>query len=354
MRKSSPIVFACRVALIFSILWIPLSTQAGTVFEESFDTYPTGVAPVPPWEKNPTCQCGVVKNLVEDTFYYPSGKSLHLDDPGGGVFCQMYMDFAETDHVILEYYMLTHDPNDEGAIVYLHGYNIEEDKQVIDGAVIFSNGCCGIAAGYIGFWTRYHWEAQLLPYKTDTWYYVRREINLGTNTGSVYVEEVGNPSHNAFYERGWVDRADYFYRLLIDTSYSQGVDTFIDGIAVTSCKTDAVAIDIKPGSDPNSINLGSSGVITVAILSSDTFDATTVDPETISLAGARIKMVGKSGRYLAHEEDINGDGLIDLVCQVETAQFIIEMGESVAVLEAETFDGTSIRGEDIIRIVPDN
>ena len=115
-----------------------------------------------------------------------------------------------------------------------------------------------------------------------------------------------------------------------------------------------VTIDIKPGSFPNSINLSSAGVIPVAILSSATFDATTVDPDTISLAGARIKMVGKSGKYLAHEEDINGDGLIDLVCQVETAQFMIEVGESVAVLEAETYEGILIRGEDTVRIVPDN
>ncbi len=114
-----------------------------------------------------------------------------------------------------------------------------------------------------------------------------------------------------------------------------------------------VAIDIKPGSDPNSINLSSAGVIPVAILSSDTFDATTVDPDTVSLAGARVKLVGKSGKYLCHEEDVNGDELLDLVCQVYTAEFMIEEGESVAVLEAETFDGAPIRGEDTIRIVRD-
>jgi N-acetylneuraminic acid mutarotase len=115
----------------------------------------------------------------------------------------------------------------------------------------------------------------------------------------------------------------------------------------------SVDIDIKPGSDPNSINLSSAGVIPVAILSSETFDATTVDPDTVCLAGARVKMVGKGNRFLCHEEDIDGDGWLDLVCQVYTAQFMIEPGESVAVLEAETFDGTPIRGEDAIRIVPD-
>lgn len=114
-----------------------------------------------------------------------------------------------------------------------------------------------------------------------------------------------------------------------------------------------VAIDIKPGSDPNSINLSSAGVIPVAILSSTSFDATTVNPDTITLAGASVKVTGKSGKYLCHTEDVNNDALPDLVCQVYTAEFMIETGETVAVLLAKTFDNKSIRGEDNVRIVPD-
>ncbi len=75
--------------------------------------------------------------------------------------------------------------------------------------------------------------------------------------------------------------------------------------------------------------------------------------EIIMTVMARLIMIGKSNKLLCHDEDVNSDGLLDLVCQVETAQFMIEVGESVAVLEAETFDGTPIRGEDSIRIVPD-
>lgn len=110
-------------------------------------------------------------------------------------------------------------------------------------------------------------------------------------------------------------------------------------------------IDIKPGSYPNSINLASAGVIPVAILSSASFDAQTVNPDSVSLAGARVKLVGKSAKYLWHHEDVNGDGLVDVVCQVETAQFMIEPGDSVAVLEAETFDGTRVRAKDSVTIV---
>lgn len=121
--------------------------------------------------------------------------------------------------------------------------------------------------------------------------------------------------------------------------------TFLDQLTVN--------IDIKPGSFPNSINLSSAGVIPVAILSSDTFDATTVDPDTVTLAGASVKLVGKGERALAHAEDVNWDGLLDLVCQVVTEQVLLEPGESIAVLEATTFDGVNIRGEDTVNIVQD-
>jgi hypothetical protein len=113
-----------------------------------------------------------------------------------------------------------------------------------------------------------------------------------------------------------------------------------------------VSIDIKPGSFPNSINLSSAGVVPVAILSSGTFDATQVNPGTVSLAGAMVKLIGKGDKYSCQAVDINGDGLLDLLCHVTTAQFMIEPGTSVAFLEAETFNGQKIIGQDSIQIVP--
>jgi hypothetical protein len=116
-----------------------------------------------------------------------------------------------------------------------------------------------------------------------------------------------------------------------------------------------IPIDIKPGSDPNSINLGSAGVIPVAILSAGIFDATTVVPETVSLAGAKVKLIGKSDRPLCAAEDVDADGRLDLICQVVTAQMLIEPGDSVAVLEAESVGNgvrADIRGQDSVKIVP--
>lgn len=111
-----------------------------------------------------------------------------------------------------------------------------------------------------------------------------------------------------------------------------------------------VAIDIKPGAVPNVVNRSSAGVVPVAILGSATLDVTQIDPATVSLAGARIKMVGKSNKLLAHTSDINGDGYLDLVCQVETEQWLVEPGATTARLEAMTMAGVAVYGSDAIEV----
>jgi hypothetical protein len=137
----------------------------------------------------------------------------------------------------------------------------------------------------------------------------------------------------------------------VDVRLADGSTIAVQGFETMFVLT--VAIDVKPGCDTNTINLGSAGVIPVAILSSPSFDATTVDPATISLSGASVKLVGNGKRYLAQPEDVNGDGLDDLMCHVVTDELELEIGDSVVVLEASTYDGTAVTGQDFIRIVPD-
>ena len=112
-----------------------------------------------------------------------------------------------------------------------------------------------------------------------------------------------------------------------------------------------VTIDIKPGSYPNTINLGSNGVVPVAILSTPTFDARTVDPTTVTLASAHAKLTGK-GKPIASFQDVNGDGRLDLVVQVETSALQLTSTDTVAVLKGKTFSGQLITGTDSVRVVP--
>ena len=118
--------------------------------------------------------------------------------------------------------------------------------------------------------------------------------------------------------------------------------------------TVSVDIDIKPGDYPNSINLGSHGVIPVAILSSPDFDATQVDLETVLLAGASVAVRGKGSKLLSYQEDINGDGLMDFVIHFEVENLDPgEFQDGVVCLEGMTFGGQAFSGCGEIQIVPD-
>lgn len=108
-----------------------------------------------------------------------------------------------------------------------------------------------------------------------------------------------------------------------------------------------VQIDIKPGSFPNSINPLSKGVIPVAILTTPTFDATTVNARGVRFGPGEAVEVHGTG----HVEDVNGDGFMDLVLHFATQATGIRCGNTVASLTGKTFGGQAIQGTDSIRTV---
>ncbi len=113
-------------------------------------------------------------------------------------------------------------------------------------------------------------------------------------------------------------------------------------------------IDIKPGSYPNSINIGDIGAIPVAILGNPGLDVRQIDPSSVNLQGLHVKIVGKSGKYLAHYEDINGDGFTDLVVQIDDTDGVFVEGQMTAVLKAVLKNGQLVEGSDSVRVVPPN
>lgn len=112
-----------------------------------------------------------------------------------------------------------------------------------------------------------------------------------------------------------------------------------------------VLIDIKPGSYPNSINLGSNGVVPVAIFGSATLDVHQIDPTTIKLANTSVNLKG-NGQPMASYSDVNGDGFTDIVVQVSTQALQLTANDVKANLEGQLTGGTLIKGPDSVRIVP--
>jgi hypothetical protein len=131
--------------------------------------------------------------------------------------------------------------------------------------------------------------------------------------------------------------------------------TGADGVEVVS--PIVVSIDIKPGTYPNPINQGSNGLIPVAILTTEAFDASTVDAESVTLNGAKVAVRGKSDRLMARLEDVDGDGDMDLLLQVDTQSEGVEWTTGAVTLTGTAgvdADGKTIfiQGFDDVVIVP--
>jgi len=107
-----------------------------------------------------------------------------------------------------------------------------------------------------------------------------------------------------------------------------------------------VDIDVKPGGSRNRINLGSKGVVAVAVLSSPSFNPGNVMVDTVRISGASpVKFTYK---------DVNSDGVADLVLHFHTQDLHLTASSTEVTLTAKLRNGRSITGTDSVRIVPRN
>jgi hypothetical protein len=121
---------------------------------------------------------------------------------------------------------------------------------------------------------------------------------------------------------------------------SSDVDPFVVQDIIT------VLIDIKPGSWPNSINLGKNGVTPVAILTTSSFNASTVDGSTVRFGPNQVLAL----RWAI--EDVDRDGDSDMILHFSTSDLGLTISSIDAVLTGQTLSGQNIQGVDAVRIVP--
>ncbi len=112
-----------------------------------------------------------------------------------------------------------------------------------------------------------------------------------------------------------------------------------------------ITIDIKPGSDPNCIDLNTEDFIPVAIFSTALLNPSVVDQASVTLGGVFARVKGKSDKTGSFE-DVDGDGDLDLVVQFPTADLQLTEADTAAVLEGATLNGMPIQGTDPICVVP--
>jgi hypothetical protein len=114
-----------------------------------------------------------------------------------------------------------------------------------------------------------------------------------------------------------------------------------------------INIDIQPGSDSNAIDLNEEkALVAVALLGSDSFDVTTVVPNTVLFAGGSpAHDLTDPTVYADHLEDVNGDEWMDLVFHFDTEDLQFYSGSTKARLVAMTHGGLALWGEDDVNVV---
>ncbi|MCH8289474.1 hypothetical protein IH992_00005, partial [Candidatus Poribacteria bacterium] len=120
--------------------------------------------------------------------------------------------------------------------------------------------------------------------------------------------------------------------------------------------TDLVDIDLKPGNNENVVdpfNLTSNKPVNVAVLSTTSFDATTLDLTTVKLGDPLLTPTVDA--VSSTQQDVNGDGLTDVVFNFGAARDFGNAGaldaNSVAVLLTGTTPSGTVVGHDDVKIV---
>lgn len=122
-----------------------------------------------------------------------------------------------------------------------------------------------------------------------------------------------------------------------------GLDLAFSPVVVTP-----VDVDVAPGSERNAIELRSRGLVRVALLGSPDFDPAEVDVASLAFGPAGAPPFHGRGRL----QDVNHDGLADLVASYRASETGIAPGDTRACLEGECRDGTPFAGCDSITTRP--
>jgi uncharacterized delta-60 repeat protein len=166
-------------------------------------------------------------------------------------------------------------------------------------------------------------------------------LDAGFGSGGVATATFGNPTNNAFDIAAQPDGKVVVAGGTAD--FSHGVSDFALARFLGAPTAIIVSVDVKPDSADNVVILQSGGVIPVAILTTDDFNAASVDPATVCFVKDCTEKHG-----IGHLEDVNGDGRPDLLLHYETLETGIVLGDTQACLTGKTNSGMAIQGCDRI------
>jgi len=106
-------------------------------------------------------------------------------------------------------------------------------------------------------------------------------------------------------------------------------------------------MDIKPESSQNTLNPSARGVLPTALLSSAVFDATLIDTSSLTMGPGEATVAHE----MDHVEDVNGDGLPDLVVHCPIPDLGSDRSTTTLCMSGVLTDGQSFEACDAVQIV---
>ena len=182
-------------------------------------------------------------------------------------------------------------------------------------------------------------------------------IRVGkTENGAVeyYIDDEWLWSTEDIPDKSAYEAPEYFGNIILMAQFSSATFTdytFGSGYSPEpSSLAFEVDIDIRPFSRKNKIYQRKWGVIPVAILSKQGFDAPKeVDKDTITFG--RTGEEQSKAFFLRRGKDVNHDGMRDLIFFFRAKMTGFEVNDTVGFLKGSTLEGNAIEGHDSVKIV---
>ena len=125
-----------------------------------------------------------------------------------------------------------------------------------------------------------------------------------------------------------------------------------------------VDFDIHPTSWPNPINTKSGGVVPAAILGTESFDVTTIDPSTVLFEGVspvtwafEDVTMPATGQGECNDTEEGPDGFVDLTLKFDTKELVAALGEVndgdalTLTISGSLLNGQSLEADDCVIII---
>ena len=189
---------------------------------------------------------------------------------------------------------------------------------------------------------------------------LRQYVYVSHYYSGISVVDVSDPASPEIVAN--VDTPGYAFDVAAAGAHAYVADHY-RGLQVLSAPCQTVALDIKPGSCPNPLNVEAQGLLPIALIGTAEFDVLEIDPGTILLEGvapthdAVEDVATPFTGELCDCHDATSDGFPDLTFKFDTVELVPALGEvwdredRELVLTGDLLDGTPFEARDCVHIL---